>query len=101
MSRLASVLVVDTPIEGLVPLDRVCHGCELVIADRHFVLDLIIIDKLSFDVILGMDWLSAHHAFVDCFKRKVTFTLPSGDLGCFCGQLGRCSYAFTSCLVQR
>ena len=44
-----------------------------MIADRYFVLDLIIIVKLSFDVILGMDWLSTYRAYVNCFKRKVTF----------------------------
>ena len=55
MSRLTPTLLVDTPIGGLVLLDQVCHGCELVIADRNIVIDLIVIDMLSFDVILGMD----------------------------------------------
>ena len=32
-----------------------------------------------------MDWFSTYRAFVNCFKRKVTFTLPFGDLGCFVG----------------
>ena len=85
MSHLASTLLVDTPVGGLVPLDRVCRGCELVIADPNIVFDLIIIDMLSFDVILGIDWLSAYRAFIDCFKRRVTFMLLSGDLGHFEG----------------
>ena len=55
MSHLASALVVDTSVGRLVPLDQVCRGYKLVIAYRHFVLDLIVIDKLSFDVILGMN----------------------------------------------
>ena len=60
MSHLTPTLLVDTPIGGLVPLDWVCRGCELVIADRNIAIDLIVIDMLSFDVILGMDWLSAY-----------------------------------------
>ncbi|GJU66975.1 putative ribonuclease H-like domain-containing protein [Tanacetum coccineum] len=27
----------------------------------------------SFDIILGMDWLSAHHATIDCYSRRVIF----------------------------
>ena len=55
MNRLASVFVVDTPVGGLVSLDQVCCGCELMIADQHIVLDLVGINMLSFDAILGMD----------------------------------------------
>ncbi|KAL4011180.1 hypothetical protein IC575_028229 [Cucumis melo] len=32
----------------------------------------------DFDVILGMDWLSANHACIDCFGKKVIFNPPSG-----------------------
>ena len=60
MSRLTPILLVNTPVGGLVPLDQVCRGCELVIAYRIIVIDLIIIVLLSFDVILGMDWLNAY-----------------------------------------
>ncbi|RVW93842.1 Retrovirus-related Pol polyprotein from transposon 17.6 [Vitis vinifera] len=30
----------------------------------------------DFDVILGMDWLASYHAFVDCFGKRVTFSIP-------------------------
>ncbi|KAA0061201.1 pol protein [Cucumis melo var. makuwa] len=32
----------------------------------------------DFDVILGMDWLSANHANIDCFGKEVVFNPPSG-----------------------
>ncbi|KAL4033109.1 hypothetical protein IC575_006195 [Cucumis melo] len=32
---------------------------------------------LDFDVILGMDWLAANHASIDCFRKEVTFNPPS------------------------
>ena len=35
--------------------------------------DLIAIDIQDFDVILGMDFLSEHHAVIDCRHRRVTF----------------------------
>ncbi|KAL4014065.1 hypothetical protein IC575_026255 [Cucumis melo] len=31
----------------------------------------------DFDVILGMDWLSANHASIDCFCKEVVFNPPS------------------------
>ena len=52
--------IADSSIGGFVLLDRVCHNCKLIISDRNFVVDLIIINMPSFDVILGMDWLSAY-----------------------------------------
>ncbi|XP_043698599.1 uncharacterized protein LOC122649482 [Telopea speciosissima] len=33
----------------------------------------------DFDVILGMDWLSAHGATVMCVERKIVFKLKEGD----------------------
>ncbi|KAL0537361.1 hypothetical protein IC582_026339 [Cucumis melo] len=32
---------------------------------------------LDFDVILGMDWLAANHAGIDCSRKEVTFNPPS------------------------
>ena len=29
-------------------------------------------DMLEFDVILGMDWLTAHQVAIDCDRRRVT-----------------------------
>ena len=45
----------DTPVRGLVPLDRVCRNCEIITSDQNLRVDFIIIDMSSFDVILGMD----------------------------------------------
>ena len=38
--------------------------------------DLILLDIHDFDVILGMDWLSRHHATVDCYRKEVRFCRP-------------------------
>ncbi|KAL4026723.1 hypothetical protein IC575_015162 [Cucumis melo] len=39
---------------------------------------LLVLDMQDFDVILGMDWLSANHANIDCFGKEVVFNPPSG-----------------------
>ncbi|RVW12093.1 Retrovirus-related Pol polyprotein from transposon 17.6 [Vitis vinifera] len=38
--------------------------------------DLVLLDLQDFDVILGMDWLASYHASVDCFEKRVTFSIP-------------------------
>ncbi|KAL4016910.1 hypothetical protein IC575_024574 [Cucumis melo] len=38
---------------------------------------LLVLDMQDFDVILGMDWLSANHANIDCFGKEVVFNPPS------------------------
>lgn len=35
--------------------------------------NLIKVEKMEYDAILGMDWLAAYHALVDCFEKQVTF----------------------------
>ena len=39
------------------------------------MVDLVELEILEFDVILGMDWLSAHHAVLDCFNKVVTLSI--------------------------
>ena len=43
------------------------------------LVDLVLLNLQDFDVILRMDWLASYHAFVDCFGKKVIFSI-SGQL---------------------
>ena len=35
--------------------------------------NLIPLEMIDFDVILGMNWLSSHRASMDCFTKKIVF----------------------------
>ena len=35
--------------------------------------DLIELEMVDYDVILGMDWVSTHHAIIDCQKKSNLF----------------------------
>ena len=37
---------------------------------------MILLDIHDFDVILGMDWISRHHATMDCYRKEVRFCRP-------------------------
>ena len=41
--------------------------------------DLVLLDVMDFDVILGMDWLSKHYAIVDCWRKEVIFRISNDE----------------------
>ena len=38
--------------------------------------NLILLEMHDFDMILGIDWLSTHHPYVDYFTKNVVFRKP-------------------------
>ena len=53
-------------------IGMICRGCELEISGTLLIVDLRIMDMSEFDVILGMDWLTAYRVVIDCEHRRVT-----------------------------
>ena len=49
---------------------------RVIIGGQEFMVDLILLCIHHFNVILGMDWLSRHHATVDCYRKEVRFCRP-------------------------
>lgn len=54
-------------------------GCALTLNDHSFPIDLMPVSIKSFDVIIGMDWLSPNHADILCYEKAVRLNLPSGQ----------------------
>ena len=57
--------------------ERVFRSCPILLSNRVTLVDLVELDMLDFDVILGMDWLHAWFALIDCRTRVVKFRLPN------------------------
>ncbi|GJX03893.1 putative reverse transcriptase domain-containing protein [Tanacetum coccineum] len=53
----------------LVEIDKVVRKCKLEIEDHMFDINLIPFRSGSFDVIIGMDWLSGHKAEIICHEK--------------------------------
>ncbi|GAV66431.1 RVP_2 domain-containing protein [Cephalotus follicularis] len=85
-TRLPYVLEVSTPAGTCLLADIVMKDCEIVIAGMELSADLIVLPIRDFDVILGMDWLYAHHACVDCYNKMMTFFLHDGTECKFIGE---------------
>ncbi|WKA07645.1 hypothetical protein VitviT2T_025440 [Vitis vinifera] len=69
-------LIVATPVGDSVVASRMLRNCIVMIGYREMPIDLVLLDLQDFDVILGMDWLASYHASVDCFEKRVTFSIP-------------------------
>nr|GEX53138.1 hypothetical protein [Tanacetum cinerariifolium] len=59
----------------LVEIDKVIKDCKLEIEGHVFDIDLIPFGHGSFDVIIGMDWLSNHKAEIICHDKVVRIPL--------------------------
>ncbi|GJT31064.1 putative reverse transcriptase domain-containing protein [Tanacetum coccineum] len=64
----------------LVEIDKVIKGCKLEIEGHVFDIDLIPFGHGSFDMIIGMDWLSNYKAEIVCHKKVVRIPLPNGKV---------------------
>ncbi|GJZ18153.1 putative reverse transcriptase domain-containing protein [Tanacetum coccineum] len=64
----------------LVEINKVIRDCKLEIEGHTFDIDLIPFRHGSFNVIIGMDWLSRHRAEIICHERVVRIPLPRGEM---------------------
>ena len=59
-------------------VDLICRNCELEISGILLTMDLRVMDMSKFDVILGMDWLTAHRVIIKCDRMRVTACTRDG-----------------------
>ena len=69
---LEEPLYVSSPLGIRARIGMICRGCELEISRILLTVDLRVMDMSEFDVILGMDWLTAYRVFIDYESRRVT-----------------------------
>ncbi|XP_059288068.1 uncharacterized protein LOC132041371 [Lycium ferocissimum] len=64
---------VSTPVGEPIIARNIYHGCSIVVCGRQTVADLIKLQMVDFDVIMGMDWLVSIYASVRCWTKTVMF----------------------------
>ena len=67
------VLSVSTPSEEIMLSKEKIKACQIEIDGRVLGVTLLVLDIRDFDVVLGMDWLAANHASIDCSRKEVVF----------------------------
>ena len=85
VEALEEPLYVSSPLGIRARIWMICCGCELEISGILLTVNLRIMDMLEFDVILGMDWLTAYRVVIDCEHRRVTAYTQDGTRVVFQG----------------
>ncbi|XP_070042619.1 uncharacterized protein [Nicotiana tomentosiformis] len=67
---------VSTPVGDSIVANHVYRDCTVLINIRPTSVDLVELVMLDFDVIMGMDWLAACYANIDCRSKLVRFHFP-------------------------
>ena len=85
VETLEEPLYVSSPLGIRARIGMICRGCELEISGTLLTVDLRIMDMSEFDVILGMDWLTAYRVVIDCERMRVTSYTQDGTRVVFQG----------------
>ena len=78
VEALEEPLYVSSPLGIWARIGMICRGCELEISGILLTMDLRVMDMSEFDVILGMDWMTAYKVVIDCESRRVTAYMQDG-----------------------
>ena len=85
VEALEEPLYVSSPLGIRARIGMMCRGCELEISGILLTVDLRVMDMSEFDVILGMDWLTAYRVVIDCERRRITAYTQDGTCVVFQG----------------
>ena len=69
-------MVVSVPNRDTMISERIVPGSRLVIQNKDFPADLIVLGIRDFDIVLGLDLLSRHRATLDFYKKEVRLVWP-------------------------
>nr|GEW05839.1 putative reverse transcriptase domain-containing protein [Tanacetum cinerariifolium] len=61
-------------------VDRIIRDCKLEVGNSLFTIDLIPLGHGSFNVIVGMDWLSKNKTEIVCHEKVVRIALEVGEI---------------------
>nr|GFB90244.1 putative reverse transcriptase domain, aspartic peptidase domain protein [Tanacetum cinerariifolium] len=70
---LDHVLCISTPMKDSVRINHVYRDLPLQFDDKIREINAHPLDMCEFDIILGMDWSTEHHATIDCRSYRVIF----------------------------
>ncbi|GJV82437.1 putative reverse transcriptase domain-containing protein [Tanacetum coccineum] len=79
-SILRSSYVIEIANGKKVETNKIIRGCKLELGDSLFNIDLIPFGHGSFDVIVGMDWLSRNKAEIIYHEKVVRIPLANGEI---------------------
>ncbi|XP_070006399.1 uncharacterized protein [Nicotiana sylvestris] len=73
---LGTPVHVSTLVGNFVVVDWIYRSCVVNFYGLETRADLLLLDMIDFEVILGMYWLSPYHAILDCHAKTVILAMP-------------------------
>ncbi|OVA17182.1 hypothetical protein BVC80_1301g3 [Macleaya cordata] len=89
VSTIGRFLELATPIGKCSVPHKVSRDCMVRVGEVELNISLTLFDIRDFDMSLGMDSLSAHHAHIDFYAKIVTLKIPGQLIVKFRGQKHR------------
>ena len=85
VEALEEALYVSSPLGIRARIGMICRGCDLEISGILLIVDLRVMAMLEFDIILGMDWLTAYRVVIYYEHKRVTTYTQDGTRVVFQG----------------
>ncbi|KAL5560330.1 hypothetical protein UlMin_036541 [Ulmus minor] len=77
------------------------RAVPVVVSEREMSVDLVVLDMVDYDVILGIDFLSKYGATIDCKAKDVSFQPPGEEQFTFSGDKSSKQKMFVSAMKAR
>ncbi|XP_065854728.1 uncharacterized protein [Euphorbia lathyris] len=94
-------LSVATPIGDVLDINLAFKNCLVKVGERELLADLVLLEMLDFDVLLGMDWLASYHPSLNCYSKLVTFKIPGEIEFQFQGDRSMAPHSLISAIAAR
>nr|GEV31922.1 putative reverse transcriptase domain-containing protein [Tanacetum cinerariifolium] len=85
---------------NLVGTNTVIQGCTLTLLNQPFEIDLMPIKLGSFNVVIGMDWLSKYHAKIICDEKVIHIPI-NGKILIIRGDRSKTRLSLISCIKTK
>ncbi|GJY24781.1 reverse transcriptase domain-containing protein [Tanacetum coccineum] len=85
---------------NLVGTNTIIQSCTLILLNQPFEIDLMPIKLSSFDVVIGMDWLSKYHARIICDEKVVHIPID-GETLIIQGDRSKTRLSLISCIKTK
>ncbi|XP_076924948.1 uncharacterized protein LOC143587582 [Bidens hawaiensis] len=82
----------------LIESSEVVQRCTLALEGHSFEIDLLPVKPGSFDIVVGMDWLSKNRAEIVCFEKVFRLPLPNGEILVVQGERKKSTLNIISCM---
>ncbi|XP_070024624.1 uncharacterized protein [Nicotiana sylvestris] len=72
---LGTPVYMSTLVGDFIVVDRIYWSYVVTFCGYETRADLLLLDMIDFEVILGMDWLSLYHTILDCHDKTITLAI--------------------------